>query len=233
MSGSTGELRYLVTFTAAVLLPGAQAALSGFAAAVIAGSMSFYFGNDKYLVVAFLAGGVVFLLAWMGGVMWWRGRIVGKVKEPGPAQVYPSTATRVEIVASDPSGVYLAGAWADLPVDLPKLIKLARRVVLDRASFSMADLCGRHKPLSRSEFEELRLEFIARGLLVWCNPEAHAQGCELTRAGGAVLRHLSDMPLNTPLPQRSRMLAGKLLDSRGLHAHAGARASGQYLELGG
>ena len=46
--------------------------------------------------------------------------------------------------------------------------------------------------LSRRKFDAIRNEAIARGLVAWRNPEAHAQGLEANRAGRAVFSHLLD-----------------------------------------
>lgn len=50
---------------------------------------------------------------------------------------------------------------------------------------------GGHK-LSRGTFEKLRDECLTRGLLTWVNPHAHNQGCQLSRVGQRVFKHLSD-----------------------------------------
>ena len=225
----SSNLKYLVTPLAAIGLPAGQAVISGFSVGLIAGSISIYFGNPRALALAALAGSLAFGLGWLAGLAWWRSRVAGKVQEAAPAQTYQAQ-TRVEIIASDPSGAFMQGCWADLPIDLPKLAKVARRVEAG-ASFSHADLAGPHKPLSRAEFEALRSEFVLRGLAYWRNPEAHAQGCELSRAGGAVLRRLAEQTDDNPLPQQARILPRILSSPRGLHTHAGARAS--ILEIGG
>lgn len=46
--------------------------------------------------------------------------------------------------------------------------------------------------VSRRQFERLRIEAVNRGLLVWRNPDAHAQGVELTQAGKHVFQRLLD-----------------------------------------
>lgn len=212
-----GELKVLTTALASIGIPAGQAAVSGVTAFAIALSLAWYFESDKPLVIAFLAGGVVFGLAWIGGIAWWRNRITGAKAKELPAQINQAI-TRVEVIAQDPSGAFLAGAWADLPVDTHKLIKMARRVA-DGASFSHADLAGNHRPLSRSEFEELRSEFLRRGLASWVDPSCHNRGTQLTRAGAAVMRRLAEETDDPPTTHSAKIIPRKLLDAGGLHTH--------------
>ena len=102
---------------------------------------------------------------------------------------------------------------------------MARRVNAG-VGFSHAGLAGPHKPLSRSEFEALRDEFVARGLAVWRNPEAHGQGLELTAAGRGMCRKFAELPEPgriTLLPHRE-LISNKLPFSTIAHAYTRAHA---------
>lgn len=217
MSGSS-DLKYLVTPFGAVFLPMLQALVSGITAFAIAISLAWYFESDKPLVIASLAGSGVFAVGWLAGVSWWRNRVTNAKEKEQQAQVFQSM-TRVEVISQDPSGAFIQGAWADFPISQEKLIKMARRVEAG-ASFTHADLAGNHRPLSRSEFETVRSEFIARGLCHWVNPDAHTCGVSLSRAGQAVCRRMSELPIDPPTTHHAKIIPGKLLDAGGLHMHA-------------
>ena len=97
--------------------------------------------------------------------------------------------TRVDIVASNPEGVYQSGRFIDLPISEEKIRGVASQFILTE-SFSMATMAGAGKPLSRTEYEILRDKFITRGLAYWVNDNYHNQGVSLTLAGRALMRRI-------------------------------------------
>ena len=140
----------------------------------------------------------------------------------GISKVYPTT-TKVEIVATDPAGEFSAGRWADLKVNLGSLNEVARRLAAG-SSFSHAGLAGPGRPLSRSEYEVLRDEFIARGLAYWRSPGSHSQGVCLSRAGVAVMRHFaSPNTMLSDLPQLQEVSSRSTLLPKAAHAHTNTR----------
>ena len=78
-----------------------------------------------------------------------------------------------------------------------KLIAVADAIVNGGASFSVREIVEQRKLLSRSEFEEMREEMLARGMVTLKNPEYPKLGYDVTRAGRAVFRDILDRP---PLP---------------------------------
>ena|SRR3990170_3213804 len=216
--------RDLLTFRGAVIVPAGQAAVTALAVGVTVGSLSWYFDGDKPLAVGALASGASLAIAWLLSLGWWRARVSGLDLAPIPARVYPTTV-RAEVIASDPSGAYIEGRYCDFTVSANKLRRMGRRISAG-VGFSHAGLAGPHKPLSRSEFEALRDEFVARGLAVWRNPEAHGQGLELTAAGRAMCRRFAELPEPgkiTSLPHRE-LIPNRSLLSIGAHAHTRAHA---------
>ena len=97
-------------------------------------------------------------------------------------QNIPPETVRVEVV--HPNGE----DWIDLPSP-EKLPQLAEGLVNGR-TFSQAVWTGGAGIFTRSEFEALRSALLARGLAVYRNPQAPAQGIVLTAAGRAVMRKL-------------------------------------------
>ncbi len=143
-----------------------------------------------------------------------------------PSKVYPVETTRIEITAADPSGAFSAGRWAELPISRESIDSVARRIAAG-ASFSHAGLAGPGRPLSRSEYEVLRDEFIARGLAYWINPDSHSQGVELSRAGVAVMEHFAGGDGTvTPLPQLPEKVRRSNLLPSAAHAHRNTREEG-------
>ena len=79
-------------------------------------------------------------------------------------------------------------------IDLPhadRLPVLAAGLLAGR-SFNQAAWTGAGGLFSRAEFDQLRDVLIERGLAAWKNPNARAQGVELTAAGRAVMRRLAE-----------------------------------------
>lgn len=159
--------------------------------AIVGASAAAYFLKWGYWLAwgAGIGAGITFFL-WLGLLAWWKRLYEVDHGITTPEVVYP-VEQRVSLAVSWNEGHQ--GAYLDLPVDLARLHKAARRI-LDGASFSHAGLAGPHRPLSRAEFEALRDEFIARGLAFWVNPEAHNQGVVLGGAGRALIRRLAGAP---------------------------------------
>lgn len=78
----------------------------------------------------------------------------------------------------------------DLPIDNDRLCILADGLAAG-GSMSEAIWTGAGQPFTRAEFRQLRDEFIKRGWAAWRRPDSPAQGVILTKAGMAVMRHLS------------------------------------------
>lgn len=71
-----------------------------------------------------------------------------------------------------------------------KMLALAEHLLRYHRPFSEPALCGRGKILQPSEYQEIKTEMLARGMLVARNPSEPRQGYEVTKAGQAVLRDL-------------------------------------------
>ena len=152
--------------------------------------------------VAALVGAAVAFAAWL--VLQLPDKKI--LHDRAESKVFPTT-TKIQIVGDSSS--FQAGRWLDLPVSQATITQVAKRLAAG-GTFGYASLAGPGKPLTRGEFENLRDEFINRGLAYWRDPAHHAQGCELTKSGEAVIRHFSRMD-NTvhSIPQLTRTTTTK------------------------
>ena len=113
-------------------------------------------------------------------------QLVEDWQETPQAETYP--VIRVEVKRENTL------TFIDLPVSDTQLSRLAAGV-LDGAPLAESQWCGRGRPFSRGQFAQLRQELLTRGLAVWRNDAAPAQGVELTAAGRAVLKQCLTTPL--------------------------------------
>lgn len=148
---------------------------------------------------AAIASALVGLVAWLGFLGWWQ-RIIKALLIPDQVEYYepepepPQPAPiRIEIIKSDPGSPYVEGQYLDLPCEPDQLQALASGLAQGQP-FALSTWTGRNRPFSRSQFETVRVELLARGLVRWSSPHARAQGLELTPAGRAVFKRLAAPP---------------------------------------
>lgn len=188
-----------------VAVPGLQAAITGGVCGLAALAVCAWF-ELPWLAIGGTVAAVATAGAWLsyrGRWQWLLERITGAdlnmdgfIGQPlPPASPALPASIRVELAQNNGHQV----DFIDLPVSPEKLPSLARGLLAGR-SFNQTAWTGSGGIFSRSEFDALRDTMIQRGLMSWRNPEAKAQGCELTAAGRAVMRRLADSP--TPPPQR-------------------------------
>jgi hypothetical protein len=177
------------------VVPIAQATTTGSLAGGAAWAAAVTWRWSEPIAWAVIVFAVVTFIAWAVYRGEWRRAVdvvLGVIPpiDPAPAEVYQQEVVKIQVISQDPGGAFAAGIWADLPLTLELATQAARRVVATGA-FSHASLAGPGRPLTRSQFETLRDEFIARGLAVWNNPGAHSQGVTLTAAGRATIKRLA------------------------------------------
>jgi hypothetical protein len=71
-------------------------------------------------------------------------------------------------------------------------------LVKNGTPFSEGALTGTNRPLSRTEFNNLRDLFMARGLCLWQNPEVHTLGIKWTPYGKSMINRLAAGEGTTP-----------------------------------
>jgi hypothetical protein len=183
-----------------VTIPLLQAVITGGLAAVCAFSLVLVFRMD---VSALAVAGVVFAVVTFGAWMSYRGRwqwVIEKylgvdldrdgfIGQPEPVHQLPP----LRVIVEEDQGRH--AEFIDLPYP-EKLPQLAAGLLAGR-TFNQTAWTGHAGIFSRAEFDSLRDTMIERGLLVWKNPEAKAQGVVLTAPGRAVMRRLADVPSPT------------------------------------
>jgi hypothetical protein len=121
-------------------------------------------------------------------LLWAVERVTGRDIDGDQVIGQPVALPPIQVeVTSGQKQVYL-----ELPGKPEALAALARGVLAGRP-MAEDSWSGRAGPFSRSEFRQIRDTLIERGLATWRNPDAKAQGCELTAAGRAVFRRLADL----------------------------------------
>ncbi len=182
MKYSTGDLKALATWQAAVLIPGLQAGVSGLLIGIIGGTVAALAGGDPWKL-GVLTGGITGLLAWWAGVSAWRDAVYQA--NQGQAGTQEVTTVRLQVLDLDSPQPW--GHWLHLPID-PDAAQAALLSLATGRDLSMGALTGRGNPLSRTEFVALRDALITAGLAYWINPRSHSQGCALSVGGRAVLK---------------------------------------------
>lgn len=181
----------MTDFTGGVLVPAAHAVVTAVAGVcALAASLQAYKSPvSGWLFLAAFTD--ILLIIWvMILVRWWS----SMYQLPERPVVYQQLAAEtVRIAVHGDHSDFNRGAFLDIPLSKDNLTAVGK-IISAGGDFSMATLAGRGKPLSRAQFETLRTALISRDLCEWVNPAAHAQGCRLTRAGAAVLRHFDPNP---------------------------------------
>lgn len=98
MSGNR-DLRDILSPTAALLLPGGQAVLIGFASGTMIGSLALMFSWGDPVLYGSLSGAIGFSAGLLHGLTWWRERVTGILREAETTtmQVYPAEIPQVKI----------------------------------------------------------------------------------------------------------------------------------------
>jgi hypothetical protein len=184
----------------AILIPTIQAMLTG----GLVGGAAFSAANIWNWQDPIVWGVTGFSLVTLGSWLLYRGEwrrgvdvLLGVVLpvEAEPTQEYQAT-TYITVVAEDPAGAFQAAQRLNVALD-PLLISKAASRAIATGNFSHASLAGPGRPLTRAQYEILRDEFIARGLLYWNCDYAHTRGVSMTRAGREAIEYLAKTP--TPI----------------------------------
>ena len=178
----------------AVVVPFLQALATGLLAGMVVLLLCVIGRNDQAGTIALLAGLIVAFLSWFSFRSRWQSVYEAMVhvdlspdditqeSEPDPERI------RIDVVNLDET----QSDFLDLPATKEQLIDLAEG--LQRGTpFTVGAWSGSRRPFSRSQFEALRGELLARGYIRWQNGRHHAQGIELTAKGRAVMRGLFEI----------------------------------------
>lgn len=176
---------------AALLIPAAQAMISGLLVGIISAAL----GGD-----GLAWGAVAALLAWLVLITRW-GDLIREIVHPSPDPGQAAEMT-LKIAVLEEQG--RAGMFAELRgFSLEQLAILAKGLEAGE-TMNEAAWTGPGKPFSRSQFYELRQVFLSRGWARWRSSTTPARGIELSRPGQAVMRYLSDLEIAGPLLDQER-----------------------------
>lgn len=189
----------------AVLVPLAQAVITGLFIGLAIGAAAALFALEKPGVWGLAAGCIVMALAWLAYRSRWSMvvekalgvdiNLDGFIGDPPPEE---TRTVRIELVQDGGS----RGDWIDLPTSPERLALLGDGLLNSGRTFNLSSWTGRGQPFTRREFEALRAALLERGLLVWRTPGSPAQGVELSPAGRAIMRRFAST--TTPQPTVSR-----------------------------
>lgn len=167
-------------FERGACLPFVQSLISGFFVGLIMAGIAIWIIWSSWLGLA-LSVGSTFSLWWFStSIQMWR----QDVYQPYPT-VYPTESQqithteRIEVI----EGNTVTIAELDLT---PDEIKKMSTALLSGVSFSEDAM--KSIPLTRSQFQKVRAEFISRGWAQWINADFKNLGCRLSPAGRAVCR---------------------------------------------
>jgi hypothetical protein len=182
-----------------VAVPCVQAVITGLLATVGGGGVAALVNLAGANLDIAIVGGVVGSLT--AGAMWWvllqehrdllweiETRIGIDLDGDGKAGTPTMTRLEVTIPATEQHGqqtLILDG----LDATPEQLRTWAKGMLAGRMAES--EWYGKGRLFSKGQFYALRQEFIDRGLMAWINPDAHAQGTELTAVGRWACRGLA------------------------------------------
>lgn len=138
---------------------------------------------------ALVCGLLAFFGFWLVFSAYHRGLLVQSEYQrvDAPPAAEPARQKRVRLEVAEKG----RRQYADLPIDVDRLQAVARAIAGGRA-FSVANMTGRGKPLSRGEFETLREWLLTYEYLRWIDAGNRQAGTTFTARGKALIRGLAE-----------------------------------------
>jgi len=194
----------------AIVIPLAQATVTGFFVAFTASVLAYYTNLIPWLATFLIAFPFVTTMVWIARIQHWQG--IGDWLETvthkdwnQDGQIGSEPTPVVEVWLNSEDGAHQQRV--QLPVSDVEMRDLARGILERNRSFSEEEWTGSGKPFSQDKIKQLRDIFIRKGWAFWVNPDEHRTGVQFTEAGRAVLRSFaSDVPArrltSSPTPRR-------------------------------
>lgn len=190
---------YFHTLPVAVVYPLLQSAITGASLGLCASALAWFVGNERPLAIGLLVACLAQAITWLVTLSRWH-RWVYKLEDVTGMDLNrdgeigrPVEPVRVELVGDNGRST----KFIDLPAKEDQLVQLGTGL-LQGTPFSEMNWTGRGAAFSKNEFRDIRNEMIRRGLLRWINPNARAQGLELTYPGRAVMTKFACMGVRPP-----------------------------------
>lgn len=202
---SYAERQFLHTFTAGVLLPLGQSAVTGvmiFIVTIVIGTLIFDWVDplryaSTFGVIALVATYLYLQRRWLSltaleemfDVDLNGDQVIG---QPEPQVI------KIQITEQKDNG-HVQIHNIDLPAS-PQQLEAFAHGVLSGAPLSEKFWTGSGRPFSSPQYRSLMTVMMARGLVEYVNEKDRRQGRQLTRAGRAVMKHYA-VPSPTPLEE--------------------------------
>jgi len=172
----------------AVIIPTCQAVITGCSLGAVTFSLGLIMAVPRPDQASLLVASCTSAVTWIALLKRW-------LQVAYSENVTQRYTARVRVEVSGNGGRSLQ--FIDLPANEQQLLALANGV-LSGATLSEGAWSGSGRPFTRAEFRALRDELIRRNLATWRNPEAPAQGVELTLPGKAIMRRFASMAEPSP-----------------------------------
>ena len=167
------------------LVPMLRCMVTGVIVFVITLGLGYWQGWEEYAAIALMAGAIAALISWLDDGRGWKRLAYGEMEAAQPVVVEAEARTlRLELYKGSQT------VYAELPMSFEQAQELARGL-LAGTPFSEASWTGAGRPFSKGQFQQMREEFVKRGLARWRNKGAPAQGVELSPEGWDVCRQLT------------------------------------------
>ena len=167
------------------MIPLFQSIAAGLLAGLIVAGACYWLELSRPWLLAGVAAGCVAFWWFTGSINLWREDVYTPLYAAPPEPVEETVST-VKVEFHDEKQIL----FAELPATPAQLRELSKGL-LSGVAFSEASWIGAGRPFTRSQFQGIRSEFIARGWLRQRSPDYPNQGYELSPAGRAVCRELS------------------------------------------
>lgn len=185
-----------------VIVPGLQAAITGFVCGLAALALSAWL-QWPYWAVGGTVAAVTMAGAWLsfrGRWQWLLERITGAdlnadgyIGQPLPPALPAPQPEKITVELVQNKGtIGERGDYIDLPY--PERLPQFARTVLEGRQYTQSAMVGQGKLFRRDEYDTLIDALVAGGLMRWKNPEHHNIGAVPTAAGRAVLKRFIPSP---------------------------------------
>ncbi len=137
-----------------------------------------------------------YIMQWKQELLWAVEEIFGHDLDGDGSTGAPQEDRTVTIEITNPDDNNLQ--YLQIPEALFQKLPMIAHLYGAGKPFSEGAMCGGGRPLSRSEFHQLRDVMFDRGLAVWRDPESPTLGVILTVRGKGVMRQMAELSTTPP-----------------------------------
>lgn len=166
------DISFFLSFRVAVILPAAQAIVSGFLVGYITVAWSYFAHSNAPWANGALTSSATAVIAWIMGMAWWRSKIAIYLPTP-------QATGRVKLEWQENDGRTLH--FDELPAT-PEQLEQIGKMVLAGTTLSQGNMLKVFGG-SRPAVQQFQAALIRQGYARWRNAQAPTQGIESTRRG--------------------------------------------------